>query len=301
MFMVSTIARRATLAWRLARLDEFVGFVLVTTFFGFNVAGAYQFSVPLVATLLGNLLAVAFAFMINDVEDADDDARDAKKVLRNPISAGDVSSRTAYIACFLVALGAAAFYAIAGWRPFVFGALCLFLGLLYSWRAVRLKAIPGADLVSHVLLLAALQFLCAYFTFQASGWRWVLPCAFVVAISLYGQLFNQLRDRECDSQAGYVNTVGLAGERFAHILVYGVLVAALALLVTCVALDIVPVRVMAVAFVLAPFVLLRQLRQSGLRKFNGDVTGPFQEPAVIIGVVTMLAWWFGGMVGAPLI
>ncbi len=299
--MVSTIARRATLAWRLTRLDEFVGFVLVTTFFGFNVAGAYQFSVPLVATLLGNLLAVAFAFMINDVEDADDDARDAKKVLRNPISAGDVSSRTAYIACFLVALGAAAFYAIAGWRPFVFGALCLFLGLLYSWRAVRLKAIPGADLVSHVLLLAALQFLCAYFTFQASGWRWVLPCAFVVAISLYGQLFNQLRDRECDSQAGYVNTVGLAGERFAHILVYGVLVAALALLVTCVALDIVPVRVMAVAFVLAPFVLVRQLRQSGLRKFNGDVTGPFQEPAVIIGVVTMLAWWFGGMVGAPLI
>lgn len=299
--MVSTIARRATLAWRLTRLDEFVGFVLVTTFFGFNVAGAYQFSVPLVATLLGNLLAVAFAFMINDVEDADDDARDAKKVLRNPISAGDVSSRTAYIACFLVALGAAAFYAIAGWRPFVFGALCLFLGLLYSWRAVRLKAIPGADLVSHVLLLAALQFLCAYFTFQASGWRWVLPCAFVVAISLYGQLFNQLRDRECDSQAGYVNTVGLAGERFAHILVYGVLVAALALLVTCVALDIVPVRVMAVAFVLVPFVLVRQLRQSGLRKFNGDVTGPFQEPAVIIGVVTMLAWWFGGMVGAPLI
>ena len=299
--MVSTIARRATLAWRLTRLDEFVGFVLVTTFFGFNVAGAYQFSVPLVATLLGNLLAVAFYFMINDVEDADDDARDAKKVLRNPISAGDVSSRTAYIACFLVALGAAAFYAIAGWRPFVFGALCLFLGLLYSWRAVRLKAIPGADLVSHVLLLAALQFLCAYFTFQASGWRWVLPCAFVVAISLYGQLFNQLRDRECDSQAGYVNTVGLAGERFAHILVYGVLVAALALLVTCVALDIVPVRVMAVAFVLAPFVLVRQLRQSGLRKFNGDVTGPFQEPAVIIGVVTMLAWWFGGMVGAPLI
>lgn len=299
--MVSTIARRATLAWRLTRLDEFVGFVLVTTFFGFNVAGAYQFSVPLVATLLGNLLAVAFAFMINDVEDADDDARDAKKVLRNPISAGDVSSRTAYIACFLVALGAAAFYAIAGWRPFVFGALCLFLGLLYSWRAVRLKAIPGADLVSHVLLLAALQFLCAYFTFQASGWRWVLPCAFVVAISLYGQLFNQVRDRECDSQAGYVNTVGLAGERFAHILVYGVLVAALALLVTCVALDIVPVRVMAVAFVLAPFVLVRQLRQSGLRKFNGDVTGPFQEPAVIIGVVTMLAWWFGGMVGAPLI
>ena len=77
--------------------------------------------------------------------------------------------------------------------------------------------------------------------------------------------------------------------------------AALALLVTCVALDIVPVRVMAVAFVLAPFVLVRQLRQSGLRKFNGDVTGPFQEPAVIIGVVTMLAWWFGGMVGAPLI
>jgi len=298
--MVSAFARRATLAWRLTRLDEFVGFVLVTTFFGFNVAGAYQFSVPLVATLLGNLLAVAFAFMINDVEDADDDARDAKKVLRNPISAGDVSARFAYIACFIVAMGSAAFYALAGWRPFVLGVLCLLLGLLYSWRVVRLKAIPGADLVSHVLLLAALQFLCAYFTFQTSGWRWLLPCAFVVAISLYGQLFNQLRDRECDSKAGYVNTVGLAGERFAHILVYGVIVIALALLVACVALNIVPLRVVAVAFVLAPFVLIRQLRQSDMSSFSGDVTGPFREPAVIIGVVTVLAWWFGGMLGAPL-
>lgn len=298
--MVSSFTRRATLAWRLTRVDEFLAFVLVTTFFGFNVAGAFQFSIPLVATLLGNLLAVAFAFMINDVEDADDDARDAKKVHRNPISAGHVAPRTAYIACFLVAMGSAAFYAVAGWRPFVLGVLCLLLGLLYSWRAVRLKAIPGVDLASHVLLLAALQFLCAYFTFDVSGWRWLLPCGFVIAVSLYGQLFNQLRDLECDRQAGFVNTVGLAGERFAHILVYGMIVLALALLVACVALGIVPVRVMVVAFVLAPFVLIRQLRQSDSRRFQGDTTGPFQEPALIIGVVTLLAWWFGGMVGAPL-
>lgn len=295
--MVSIIARRATLAWRLTRVDEFVGFVLVTTFFGFNVAGAFEFSAPLVATLIGNLLAVAFAFMINDVEDADDDARDAHKVLRNPISAGAVSPQVAYIASLVTALGAAASYALAGWRPFTLGVLCLLLGLLYSWRAVRLKAIPGADLISHVLLLAALQFLCAYFTFQSGGWRWLLPCAFVVAISLYGQLFNQLRDRECDSQAGYVNTVGLTGERVAHLLVYGIIAAALALLVACVALEIVPIRVMIVVFVLAPIVVLRQ---TGLRKFSGDVTGPFQQPAIIIGVVTMLAWWLGGLMGAPL-
>ncbi|MBK9232764.1 MAG: hypothetical protein IPO15_18480 [Anaerolineae bacterium] len=51
---------------------------------------------------------------------------------------------------------------------------------------------------------------------------------------------------------------------------------------------------------LAPFVLIRQLRQSDSRRFQGDTTGPFQEPALIIGVVTLLAWWFGGMVGAPL-
>ena len=180
--MVSSFTRRATLAWRLTRVDEFLAFVLVTTFFGFNVAGAFQFSIPLVATLLGNLLAVAFAFMINDVEDADADARDATKVHRNPISAGHVAPRTAYIACFLVAMGSAAFYAVAGWRPFVLGVLCLLLGLLYSWRAVRLKAIPGADLASHVLLLAALQFLCAYFTFDVSGWRWLLPCLSLIHI-----------------------------------------------------------------------------------------------------------------------
>ena len=298
--MVYSLTRRATLVWRLTRLDEYVGFVIVTTFFGFNVAGTYELSLPVIATFIGNLLAVAFAFMINDVEDAEDDARDAKKLQRNPVSAGAVTPRTAYVASLLVALGAAAAYAVAGWRPFLLGNLCLVLGLLYSWRAVRLKAIPAADLISHVLLLAALQFLCAYFTAESSGWRWILPCLFVVMVSLYGQLFNQLRDLECDTLAGYKNTVGLAGKRMAHWFVYSVLVLALLLLVACVALGIVPFRVMLIAVALAPFVLIRQLRQRGLGNFDGDVTGPFQQPAILIGVVTMLAWWLGGMMGMPI-
>ncbi|MBK9232763.1 MAG: hypothetical protein IPO15_18475 [Anaerolineae bacterium] len=108
------------------------------------------------------------------------------------------------------------------------GVLCLLLGLLYSWRGAP-EGDSGRGPGFRTLLLAALQFLCAYFTFDVSGWRWLLPCGFVIAVSLYGQLFNQLRDLECDRQAGFVNTVGLAGERFAHLLVYGMIVPALAL------------------------------------------------------------------------
>ncbi len=292
---MQTLTRHASMVIRLTRVDEYLAFVIVTTFFGFNVAGAFTVSLPLVAVILGNLLAVAFAFMINDVEDAPDDAQDLAKVNRNPVSAGDVSARTAYIASFAVAGLAAAAYAFAGWRPFVLGVLCLLLGLLYSWRVVRLKAIPGADVVSHVLLLAALQFLCAYFAFQSGGWTWVLPCLFVVLISTYGQLFNQLRDFEGDRLAGYTNTAALAGKRVTQWSLFAILGAALVVLALCVWLGIVPERILLLALVVTPVVIFRQVREMSIKDAK-HVTSPFQEPMILVGVVAMLAWWFGGAI-----
>jgi hypothetical protein len=48
-------------------------------------------------------------------------------------------------------------------------------------------------------MLAGLQFLTAYFTFEPSPpERWIPPFLFIVCISLYGELFNELRDLEED-------------------------------------------------------------------------------------------------------
>jgi 4-hydroxybenzoate polyprenyltransferase len=244
----------------------------------------------LLVVLLGNLLAVAFAFMINDVEDAPDDALTPAKAARNPISAGRLSARSGYGAGLAVALGALALYAVLGTWPLVLGGLCLALGLLYSWRQVRLKAIPVADLLSHVLMLAALQFLCAYIAFHPSGRPWLAPCLFVVAISMYGQLFNQLRDLDGDRRAGVNHTAARLGPRATYALMILLLMAALALLALSVWQGSIPLWTMGLAAGLSPAMLIGPVRRA---RFCGPATeahAPFHEPVLLLFVIVLLAW-----------
>src|SRR5574341_431125 len=161
--------------WQLTRFKEYVSFVIITTLLG-AAAGQGSFSWLLIRVLVANWLAVGFAFMINDVEDAPDDALDPAKVLRNPISAGVLSPRIGRLLSYVVAALAALLYAAVGLGPFIAGLACLILAYLYSWRPIRLKAIPIADLISHAALLAGLQFLTAYLAFGGGpAWQWVFP------------------------------------------------------------------------------------------------------------------------------
>lgn len=284
---------KATVA--LMRLREIVPFVLVTTLLGANVGGARP-GLRLLVVLLGNLLVVAFAFMINDVEDAPDDALTPAKAARNPISAGRLSPRTGYGASLAVAIGGLTLYAALGMWPLALGGLCLAFGLLYSWRQVRLKAIPVADLLSHVLMLAALQFLCAYTAFQPGGQPWLASCLFVVAISMYGQLFNQLRDLDGDRRAGVNHTAARIGPRATYALMILLLLAALALLALSVWQGSVPLWTMGLAAGLSPIMLIVPVRRARLA---GSVTGThasFHEPVLLLFVIVLLAWL---AVGAP--
>jgi len=287
--MIVTLSSRLKAAVALMRLREVVPFVTVTTLLGANVAGARP-SARLLVVLLGNLLAVAFAFMINDVEDAPDDSLTPAKAARNPISAGRLSPRAGYVASFVVALGGLALYATLGGWPLALGGLCLGLGLLYSWRRVRLKAIPAADLISHGLMLAALQFLCAYTTFQPGGRPWLAACLFVVAISMYGQLFNQLRDLDGDRQAGVNHTVARIGPRAAYVLMVLLLLVALALLALSVWQGVMPLWTMGLAAGLSPLMLIVPLRRARLCGSAAEAHAPFHEPALLLSVIVLLAW-----------
>jgi 4-hydroxybenzoate polyprenyltransferase len=284
---------KATVA--LMRLREVVPFVLVTTLLGANVGGAWP-GLRLLVVLLGNLLAVAFAFMFNDVEDAPDDALTPAKAARNPISAGRLSPRTGYGASLAIAIGGLSLYAALGLWPLALGGLCLALGWLYSWRRVRLKAIPVADLISHGLMLAALQFLCAYTAFQPGGRPWLAPCLFVVAISMYGQLFNQLRDLDGDRQAGVNHTVARIGRRTAYILMILLLLVALALLALSVWQGSMPLWTMGLAAGLAPVMLIVPVRRAWLAGPVAAPQVPFHEPLLLLFVIVLLAWL---AVGAP--
>lgn len=208
---------------RLTRFKEYTFFVMITTFLGAAASNGF-FGWKLVGVLVANLLAVAFAFMINDVEDAPDDALNPAKAVRNPISAAELSVTIGRLASFSVALAAGLVYMLLGIWPLVTGLSCLVLAYLYSWRRIRLKSRPIADLISHGLMLAGLQFLAAYFSFEpAPIARWGYPFLFIVAISLYGELFNELRDLEGDRKAGIRHTANLIGQKPAYWLMMALL------------------------------------------------------------------------------
>jgi 4-hydroxybenzoate polyprenyltransferase len=202
---------------KLTRYKEYTFFVTVTTLLGVAAAEGrlgWQFGGVLVA----NWLAVMFAFMINDVEDADDDALNPKKINRNPVSAGEISPRAAWIASFVVAIAAGVLYYTLGYWPFILGTISLFLGFVYSWRKIRLKNMAFLDLASHCMMLAGLQFLPGYMVFdnRPANFYWLFPFTFVVSVSLYGELFNELRDLEGDLKAGLRHTAAVLGPRLGY-------------------------------------------------------------------------------------
>ena len=286
---------------RLTRVQEYLCFVVITTLLGAAV-GHGSFSWPLILVVVANWFAVGFAFMINDVEDAPDDALDPAKVKRNPVSAGDLSARSGRAASFVGAIIAAALYALLGLWPFVIGATCLVISYLYSWRRVRLKTIPVADLVSHALMLAALQFLAGYFTFgHGPTWRWVFPLTFLVAISLYGQLFNELRDFEGDLKAGVRHTASLIGPRIARILMMALLaIGVAAAIITLFVVRLIPTWVLIIAAGLAAILLVRPALKVRRSHSLVELQQPFQKPLEYATATAFAIWFVGPWVEAAL-
>lgn len=294
--MNATLRSRFRAVIALTRYREVVPTVLVTTLLGANVAGAWP-GPRLVAVLLGNVLIVAFAFMFNDVEDAADDALNLAKVGRNPVSAGRLSPQIGYTASLAAGLGALALYATLGILLLVLGALCLALGALYSWRRVRLKAIPVADLISHALVGAALQFLCAYSAFWPSGWAWLAPCLFLVAISMYSELYNELRDLDADRLVGVNHTAVRLGRRGTQALMVALSLLALVILALSVWQQAVPLWTVGLAAGLAPVVLIVPVRQIWFSGQAVNVRIHFHEPVLLLSLIVLLAWLAARTIG----
>jgi len=280
--------------WRLTRFPEYVSFVIITTLLG-AAAGQGSLEWPLIVVLVANWLAVGFAFMVNDVEDAPDDAMTPAKARRNPVSSGDISPRFARVLSFTVAVAATLLYASLGLGPFLTGVACLVLAYLYSSRRVRLKATPVVDLISHALILAGLQFLAAYLTFDGGTLsQGASAFSLVVAISLYGQLFNELRDFDGDLKAGVTHTASLLGRRAAYALMMawlsiGVASAAFSILVA----RLIPVWVILVTVLLAGLLAWRRLPGVLHAQSTLELHTPLQKPVEIAAAIALLAWFVG--------
>lgn len=276
---------------QLTRYQEYVIFVAITTLMGAKFGGG-NFDLRLLIVLVANILVVGFAFMYNDVEDAPDDALDAKKAVRNPISAGMISPRMGKLACIVVSLLVLGLYALLGGMTFLLGALCLVLAFLYSWRVARLKAVPVADLISHSLSLAGLQFLCAYFAFdQGKPYSWLF-FLFVALISVYGELNNELRDLAVDKKAGIRHTADLIGVRWTKILMIVSLVAALVLLGIFLWMEMIPLWILIVPLVVTPMLFAEQIWNLIRQKTHVmNDREDMHEPALLVGLITTMVWF----------
>ena len=276
---------------QLTRYREYVLFVCVTTLMGAKLGGG-DFDLRLMIVLAANILVVGFAFMYNDVEDAPDDALDERKARRNPISAGIISPRMGRAACVAVSALLLGLYGVLGFMPVMLGGLCLALAFLYSWRVARLKAVPVADLISHSLSLAGLQFLCAYFTYdQGKPYSWLF-FLFVVFFSVYGELNNELRDIVVDQKAGIRHTADLIGLKWTKVLMIASIVGAVAVIVAFLAMQMIPIWLLIVPAVLGPMLFAEQLWRLVRREANVvDDREALHQPALLVGVITVLAWF----------
>ena len=277
---------------KLTRFNEYVSFVTVTTLLGVAAAGG-ELSARWWLVLIANWLSVGFAFMINDVEDAPDDALSAAKINRNPVSSGQLTPTEARIASFIVAALSLALYIILGGSVLLFGAISLVLGVLYSWHGVRLKQIAFLDLLSHCWLLAGLQTLTGFFTFSQSVNRDLLfPLAFILCISLYGELFNEMRDFEGDKAANLRHTAIALGEKRTHFLMMVLLgLGAVSGFITFFILNIIPGWVLVFMAVMALILVLPALLKLKQNQTAMQIQTPLHKPLEIAAAIALFSMY----------
>jgi 4-hydroxybenzoate polyprenyltransferase len=278
---------------KLTRWKEYVPFVVPLTILGALLAARpndIAIDWRLIAVTLANILAVAYAFMINDIEDAPDDARDPERAARNPISTGQIGVRIGYAACRVVAIITLGLYWLGGGWVLAIGVATLLLSHLYSWRPVRLKAWPVTDIVSHSLMLSGLLLLAGYFIYHAApGWVWLVAGG-VTLISVYGQLYNQLRDYDMDKAAGLHNTAIMLGEGKTRWMMYLSLGLAAACFLAAIFQGLFPLWLGLIILVAVPISMFISPRTDMRGGEAVEVSGMVQGPSLVILNMVMGAW-----------
>jgi len=278
---------------RLTRWKEYVPFVVPLTVLGALMAArpnGILLDWRLVVVTLANILVVAYAFMINDIEDAPDDARDPARAARNPISTGEIGAHVGYAACRVVALITLALYALGGVWVLVIGLATLLLSHLYSWRPVRLKAWPVTDIVSHSLMLSGLLLLAGYFIYHTQpGIVWFVAAS-VTLVSVYGQLYNQLRDYDMDKAAGLYNTAIILGETNTRILMYATVGLAAVCLLAAIGLGVFPLWLGIVVLISIPISMLVSPKTDMRGSEAADASGGLQIQSLVVANMTIAVW-----------
>lgn len=207
----------------LTRWTEVYDFTIVLTLFG-AIAANGSFDIKFVILLIANFLCLCHAFMFNDVEDAEEDAQNPKKLKRNPIANKSLSKKEGFLYSNITLALSAGLY-IYLWfvtqnpSVIIVGGILLLINVLYSYRKIRLKAIPIIDVITHMFMLSSGPYLVAYFVYNNTlDLKGFLLFLILSGISGYGQLENETRDFETDVKTNVKTTAVVLGLKLANII-----------------------------------------------------------------------------------
>ena len=287
---------------RLTRWNEHVAFVIPLTLLG-SLLAVYLNKVSLdwrlFAIIGANIIAVSCGFMINYIEDAPDDALDPDRAARNPIASGEVTLRTGYRTYYLLTVFALFLYFLSGIIILFISLIMMVLSHLYSWRPVRLKALPVVDILSHSLLLGGFLAISGYLVYSGSPGKawWVIASA--TFGSVYGQFYNQLRDYNMDKAAGLFNTAIMLGPKNTKRIMYVTICMAVFCLIVAIVVQTFPIGLI-IATVFGFVISARYKGQAGVDMRGGQAVEPSgaqQIRGLILFNCIILCWFFYVLAG----
>ena len=209
------------------------------------VLGNGELDWRLTALFLANLTGFSFAFMINEVEDAEDDKKDKKRDLSNPVALGRMSYNAGWWLSMMAGIVSLLLYALLGGVVYLVGVVNFILSLGYSWKKVRFKSRPVVDLLSHGLTLGGMQYLAGYLVYGGDRQVGLLILLFATLVSMSGQLYNQIRDFDADQLAKLKNSANLIGLDWTKRLRWATLVTLLSVGILVLREGVIPMQVIA--------------------------------------------------------
>lgn len=192
---------------RLTRLNEYIYVLLLTFPLIFLISPEKLFSLITPLIFISNLLITAFGYAFNDIEDADDDYHDIKKMKRNPIASKELSKKNSFFfSILLMSTGLILLYYINR-TVFFLGIINVLIGFFYSWKPIRLKSKPFMDLISHVFFLGAIQFSIIYLALRPLDLHIIPLLTITISVSMMNEIFHELLDYELDKKTQINNTI----------------------------------------------------------------------------------------------
>ena len=169
------------------------------------------------ASAAGWLLVIAvtvgywLGFAVNDYHDAPFDALDPRKGARNFFAHVTLSPARARLIVALILLALALPFLNFGWRGLAVYGLALLILWAYSAPPLRLKSVPGFDVVTHALFVQTFPYVIplVLLDFAWLPFDYVIIPAFLLA-STASQLEQQVRDYEVDrrTERNFTTLVG---------------------------------------------------------------------------------------------